>query len=537
MPHDKVPSNLDDSPEHLDFVLKAGGLGVWRIDLGSGEMTCSALCKANFGVEANSPFSYEDVQAMIWSNDLETWKSEIDRALRDGEIFEVEYRIMTKAGENRWIHVRGRVGKDDSGKPVHLSGVTRDVTIQKKFELERITLLKKAEDARKIAEDAGRLKDDFLATLSHELRTPLNAILGWVQVLRSDPEISEDIAEGLAIIERNAHSQAQIIGDLLDISRIIAGKIRLEVQEVELADIIKQAIETAKNAARVKSLRIEKILENLPAPISGDPNRLQQIFWNLISNAIKFTPKGGKIQIILARVNSHIEVNVVDTGQGIDPIFLPFVFDRFRQADASTSRRQGGLGIGLAIVKQLVELHGGTVSAHSEGLNLGARFTVILPLTIMKMPVQDEVRRHPGEQIVAYKFSALVLNGLRVLVVDDEADARALVKKALQDVSAHVTTADSGQTALRILETQAFDVMILDIGMPGMDGYTLIERIREGSSQNADTPAIALTAYARSEDRIRALRFGFHMHLAKPVDISELVTVVGSLSGKPRRPS
>jgi signal transduction histidine kinase len=237
MPHDNI-SNLDDSPEHLDFVLKAGGLGVWRIDLGSGEMTCSALCKANFGVEANSPFSYEDVQAMIWPNDLEIWKSEIDRALRDGEIFEVEYRIMTKAGENRWIHVRGRVGKDDSGKPVHLSGVTRDVTIQKKFEVERSILLKKAEDARKIAEDAGRLKDDFLATLSHELRTPLNAILGWVQVLRSDPKMSEDIGEGLAIIERNAHSQAQIIEDLLDISRIIAGKIRLEVQEVELADII-----------------------------------------------------------------------------------------------------------------------------------------------------------------------------------------------------------------------------------------------------------------------------------------------------------
>ena len=391
--------------------------------------------------------------------------------------------------------------------------------------------------AKNEAERTSRMKDEFLATLSHELRTPLNAILGWSQVLRDDHADPEDLAQGLATIERNARVQTKIIEDLLDMSRIISGKVRLDVQRIDLAPVLEAAIETMRPAADAKGIRLQAVLDPVARPVSGDPNRLQQVFWNLLSNAIKFTAKGGRVQVVLERVNSHLEVSVIDSGEGIKAEFLPHVFDRFRQADASTTRQHGGLGLGLAIVKQLVELHGGGVRVKSSGVGLGATFIVALPLTVLHPeaePAESE-RRHPqaGSSRMPFPGQDLDLAGVKVLVVDDEADARQLVKRLLADRGASVHTAGAAEEALRLVEEIKPDVLVSDIGMPGEDGYSLIRRVRALGPENAGSvPAIALTAYARAEDRMKAILAGFQMHVAKPVEPAELLTMVASLAGR-----
>jgi PAS domain S-box-containing protein len=397
---------------------------------------------------------------------------------------------------------------------------------------ERKMLLESERAARTAAERMSDVKDEFLATLSHELRTPLNAILGWSQVLRTGPQNETDYVKGLETIERNARIQTQLIEDLLDMSRITSGKIRLDIQTVHPLGFIEAAVETVRPAADAKGIRLERMLDPAAGPISGDPGRLQQVVWNLVSNAIKFTPKDGRVQILLERVNSLIEISVADTGVGIKPEFIPHLFERFRQGDASTTRKYGGLGLGLSIVKNLVELHGGIVKVESPGEGKGTTVTVRLPLTVVHRPKGAADRQHPTTPSAsATSFVAAELAGLTVLVVDDQSDARDLIKRVLEDCGAAVLTAGSVADALVLVEAQRPDVLVTDIGMPDADGFELLRRVRAlGPDRGGKVPAIALTAFARSEDRTRALRAGFLVHVSKPVDPSELVATVASVA-------
>jgi signal transduction histidine kinase/ActR/RegA family two-component response regulator/PAS domain-containing protein len=406
-------------------------------------------------------------------------------------------------------------------------------TAQKAVE-ERSKLLESERAARSEAERIGATKDEFLATLSHELRTPLSAILGWSHVLRHGVRNSEDLQKGLEAIERNARAQTRLIEDLLDMSRITSGKVRLDIQPVPPISFIEAAVETVRPAADAKEIRLEKMLDPTAGPVSGDSNRLQQVVWNLLSNAIKFTPKGGKVQVVLERVNSHIEISVADTGVGINAAFLGHVFDRFRQADHSTTRTYGGLGLGLSIVKHLVELHGGTVRAQSDGEGRGSTFAVHLPVTVVRRASGKEPRLHPtAASGLVSDFRPLDLTGITVLVVDDEPDARLLLERVLTECRAHVIVAENGEAALQAVETHRPHVLVTDIGMPQMDGYELLRRIRAlGEAKGGKLPAIALTAFARSEDRTRALRVGFQVHVSKPVEPSEIVATVASLVGR-----
>jgi PAS domain S-box-containing protein len=398
---------------------------------------------------------------------------------------------------------------------------------------DREKLLDAERGARAEAERASRLKDEFLATLSHELRTPLNAILGWSQILRGNAENDPDLAEGLDVIERNTRVQTQLIEDLLDMSRIISGKIRLDVQRVELQDVVKAAVAAIRHSADAKNIHIQVVLDPLAGPVRGDPARLQQCFWNLLTNAVKFTPKGGKIQVTLERVNSHLDVCVVDNGQGIKPDFLPHLFERFRQADASTTRHHGGLGLGLSIVKHLVELHGGTVRAKSPGEGKGSTFCIELPLMVVHTD-DEKPRVHPrGFSGIEAHLDHPSLAGITVLAVDDEPDARQLIKRVLEDCGARVLLAASSEEAIALLRENRPHLIISDIGMPQEDGYAFIRKVRALSDEKGgNIPAAALTAFARAEDRTRALRAGFQTHVAKPVEPTELTAVVASLTSR-----
>jgi signal transduction histidine kinase/CheY-like chemotaxis protein len=382
-------------------------------------------------------------------------------------------------------------------------------------------------------QEASRLKDEFLASLSHELRTPLNAILGYARLLRSGMVPPDKQQKALDTIERNVTSLTQIVEDVLDVSRIVSGKIRLNVQTVDFPTIVHTAIDSIALAAEAKGLRVERVLDPKAGPISGDPERLQQILWNLLSNAVKFTQRGGKVQVRLERVNSHVEVVVSDTGVGIAPEFLPHVFERFRQADAGITREHGGLGLGLSIARQLTEMHGGTIEAASGGPGAGATFRLKLPLMIVH-PARDERQRfEPSAAQRPADIAAGDLRDVHVLAVDDERDALALVAEVLQSAGARVTTVSSAHQALAVLDTLVPDVIVADLGMPLLDGYQFIDRVRRHRDPRVrDVPAAALTAYARTDDRMRALRAGFHIHLAKPIDPAELVTTIAALANR-----
>ncbi|HEY2827039.1 MAG TPA: ATP-binding protein [Pirellulales bacterium] len=397
---------------------------------------------------------------------------------------------------------------------------------------EREELLKNEQMARGEAEQANRMKDEFLSVVSHELRTPLSAILGYAQLLRGGYIEPKAVSESLEAIERNGRAQVQIIDDLLDMSRIVSGKIRLDVRTVQLPEVIEAAIGALRPAADAKGIRVQKVLDPRAGPILGDFDRLRQVFCNLLSNAVKFTPKQGRIQISLERVNSHLEISMADTGEGIHPDFLPHVFDRFRQAEAGTSRRHGGLGLGLAIVKQLVELHGGSVHASSPGENQGATFTVILPVQVASS--MESGRFHPEVEINRTDaFDAPDLTGIKVLVVDDEADSRQAVRQLLEKQHAEVCVAESADEALEMLKKFQPQVLLSDIGMPQKDGYELIREVRSlAATEGGNVPAVALTAFVRMEDRRRALLAGYQSHLAKPVDVGELIAVVAMLAGR-----
>jgi signal transduction histidine kinase/ActR/RegA family two-component response regulator len=407
--------------------------------------------------------------------------------------------------------------------------------------LENASLMEQAQRARRDAEAASRLKDEFLTTLSHELRTPLNAIVGWSHMLRSGRLEAGQVARGAEVIHRNAMAQTRLVSDILDMQRIVSGRLRLDLRDVDLIDVVASAIDTVKPAAEARAIEIVRILDPAAAAGWGDPERLQQVAWNLLSNAVKFTPRGGRVLVRLSRVESHLELRVVDNGPGIPPEFLPHVFERFRQADGSATRQHGGLGLGLSIVRSLVELHGGTVEAANVIDGSGAAFTVRLPrphVTVDERRPAPE-RRRPVAEADVWLEEAVRLDGTRVLVVDDDPDGRELVAAALAGCGADVLAATSGPEALELLGRQPVDALVCDIHMPAMDGYELVRRLRRlPASEGGHTPAAALTAAATTADRMRALASGFQMHVAKPVQPAELATVVASLAaiGRGLRP-
>ncbi|WP_116141210.1 response regulator [Trinickia diaoshuihuensis] len=390
---------------------------------------------------------------------------------------------------------------------------------------EREALLAAERVARAEAERASRMKDEFVATLSHELRTPLNAIVGWTQFLLRDASVSESLRKGLDVIDRNARAQARMVDDLLDFSRILAGKLRLEAERVDLADVVEYVIRSVGPAAQAKDIRFVSSLDAVGA-VLGDPSRLQQIVWNLLSNAVKFTGRGGCVEVKLQRLDGEVELIVADNGQGIKPEFLPHVFERFCQEDAGIARQHGGLGLGLSIARQLVEMHGGRIVAHSDGPGCGATFVVMLPAA-----AAEPAREQDADALELHAPPALA--GLRVLVLEDEPDARELVERVLQERGATTLAFSSATDALEACAAESPDVIVSDIGLPGVDGYEFIRRLRTSEGQRGrSTPAAALTAFARSEDRRRALLAGYQTHLAKPVDPLELVVVVAALAGR-----
>jgi len=429
-----------------------------------------------------------------------------------------ETKRRRKDGESIDVSLMISPIRNAEGVIVGASKIARDITEQKAAQ-------RRLAEANEELRRANQIKAEFLATLSHELRTPLNAILGWVQILKNEPT-AQDVAEAVPIIERNVRVQSQLIEDLLDMSRIEAGKIKLDIQQIDLAALIATGIESIRPAAEARQIRLTSAFSNVFGTVIGDKDRLQQVFWNLLINAIKFTPRQGRIHTVIRRVDSHVEISVSDTGQGIALDFLPHVFDRFRQADATTTRRHGGLGLGLSIVKHLTELHGGNVRAASEGVGRGATFTVCLPLQPLQEEDAAEALRHTEVDQAAVKGD---LNGINVLVVDDDKDSVTIVRRILERRGAQVCGANSMNEALALFATFSPNVILSDIDMPGNDGYELIRRLRATPGGRA-VPAVALTALARGEDRTRALRAGFQMHVPKPVDFNELVTVVQNLA-------
>ncbi|MGG6263888.1 PAS domain-containing protein [Leptolyngbya sp. AN03gr2] len=451
----------------------------------------------------------------------ERWMS----AVRDGEFYEIEYRFRRFDGVYRWFLGQGQPLRNKQGRIVRWFGTCTDIHDQKQIEIERAQLLAEAQTARSEAEAASRMKDEFLAIVSHELRSPLNAMLGWTKLIRAG-KLNESMQEkAIQVIERNAEAQTQLIEDLLDISRIIRGKVRLNLRSVDLVQVIEAAIDTVRPSADIKQIDLESRIETDSAIVSGDLDRLQQVVWNLLTNAVKFTPESGIVKVELSQTDSHAQIRVIDTGKGISSDFLPYVFDRFRQAENVTTRTTGGLGLGLAIVRNLVEMHNGTVRVESLGEGKGSTFIVELPL-LKNNPARSGIR-----DLTLSIDNDVSLDGVRVLVVDDELDTREFLVTALEISGATVTAAASSREAIQQIEQSPPTVLISDIGMPNEDGYALIQKVRSLSPDRGGTiPAVALTAFARQEDRIAAIESGFQMHLSKPIEPDRLIAAVKSLT-------
>jgi PAS domain S-box-containing protein len=440
------------------------------------------------------------------------------RVRKDGRLIEVSITVSPIRGAD--------------GVIVGASKIARDIGVQRQAARERTELLSRAQVAREEAEAANRAKDDFLTTLSHELRTPLNAVFGWAAMLQTAQMDEATRARAIDTIVRNANAQVQLIDDLLDVSRIASGKLRLEPQPLDPRPVVEGAVEAVRPAALAKGIRLDTGLDPKAGMIIGDPNRLEQVVWNLLSNAVKFTPRGGSVQIHLRERGSQVEIEVRDSGIGIAPDLLPHVFERFRQGDSSSTRLQGGLGLGLTLVKQLVEMHGGTVTAESRGVDQGATFTVRLPLQVAGGPATPAPPRPWADGPVPSSAGGR-LQGVRVLAVDDDGDGLALITAILGQAGATIAVSHSAAEGFDMFVTDTPDVLISDVEMPGEDGYSLIRRIRAlDPARGGRVPAIALTAYGRREDRVRSIGAGFSMHVPKPVDPSELLMLVASLSSR-----
>jgi PAS domain S-box-containing protein len=517
--------------ERVSGLFEAMPLCVWGASATGEVYYCNKSWTAYSGLDAaaSSLFGIDAAHA----EDAPRVTAAISQALESTDALETEVRFRRAAdGVYRWHLLRAVPDRDDKGMLTGWIGTAIDIEEQKRSEQARIDLLAQEREARAEAQTANRMKDEFLATVSHELRTPLTAILGWARIIRGGKLDPARFLRGLDVIERNGRAQAAIIDDILDVSRIITGKLRLELDAIDLSAVVQAAIDTVRPAADAKNIRLEWKSDLPNQRYSGDPDRLQQIVWNLLSNAIKFTPRDGHVEIATTQINSHIELSVTDSGQGIHADFLPHVFDRFRQADGTSTRRHGGLGLGLAIVRHLVELHGGTVEVDSPGEGLGATFKVRLPVRAVQVSARERSEPRQVMQVVP-RLQSQPLAGLTVLVVDDEPDARELIATVLDQAGARAITAGGAESALELLARERPDVLLSDIGMSGSDGYALMRQVRAlSAAEGGRIPAAALTAYSRAEDARKAIASGFQRHVAKPVEPEALIAQVAALAGR-----
>jgi PAS domain S-box-containing protein len=515
---------LKESEAEFRAIFEMAGTGKAEADLSSGRLlrVNQKLCEIT-GYAAEELLRMT-LQELTHPEDREKDFSAFQHMARSKEEYAFEKRYMRKDGSEVWTHVNVIAFRDEAGNPNRLIASVEEITGRKEAEAAREEALRREQMARSESEDASRSKDEFIAMVSHELRSPLNAILGWTRILRQGRPDEELYQRATEIIERSARMQSQLIEDLMDTARIVRGKLRLEVKPVSLVTVIEKAIDIVRPAADAKGIRLEAQLDHDAGQITGDPDRLQQVVWNLLSNAVKFTSEGGGVEVTLKRVDPYVQLTVRDTGCGINPDFLPLVFERYHQADASGGRRKGGLGLGLALVRQLIEMHGGSVSAESAGEGKGALFTVKLP--VRAVYTADSER-------AAVTSQAKSLAGVWAVVVDDEANARELITSVLESYGARVTAFGSAKETLDHLLNASEskpDVLVCDLAMPGEDGFSLIHKLREWEKpQNTLLPALALTAFGRAEDRTRALYAGFQMHITKPVEPVELAVVVRSL--------
>lgn len=516
---------LQEAEERLRITLEAAEAGTWDWDIVRDELVWSNTNYLLYGIdpEKHPIHSYADWLESVSSEDRPAVEQLTQRVLRPAAEtnYRAEFRIHHPIKGERWLLRLGRTHRNSLGYATRILGITIDITDRRQKE-------ERERHARSEAERMNRQKDEFVAMVSHELRTPLTSILGWAQLLRRAHGDSDKLDRGLDVIDRNARVLTQLVSDLLDVGRIISGKLNLEPTPLDLAEVTRSAVDLLRPAVRAKGVRLETNIQDLGEPFIGDAARMKQIIWNLVANAIKFTPAEGVVEVSVDKTNSDIRITVKDTGSGIDPSFLPYLFERFQQQDSSSARVHRGLGLGLAIVKHIAELHGGQASARSEGLGRGSVFTVELPR--VSNPKTFEPSTLGDVQGPLLPSSSL--GGVRVLLVEDEVDTREFVQRVLENSSAKVVSAGSAQEALEVLDDARPDVLVSDIGMPEMDGYTLLRTIctYRGVRREPPLPALALTAFARTEDRQRAFDAGFSEHLAKPVDPAKLVMTIARLS-------
>jgi PAS domain S-box-containing protein len=527
-PH-STPEELRTSEIRYRRLFEAARDGILILDASTLKITDVNPFMTELLGYTHEEFSGKELWEIGLFKDKEASKHAFNELQESGYMRHEDLPLVAMGGKVKQVEFVSNVYDEDGKKVIQCN--IRDITERKLAEEEHQVLFESCQAAYADAHMASGIKDEFLATLSHELRTPLTAILGWSNMLATENLDEPAAKNAVEVIVRNARAQRQLIDDLLDISRIITGKLRLHVQPVETAPMIEAVIEGLLPAAAAKGIDLHSVLDPELSPINGDPDRLQQIMWNLVSNAIKFTPKGGSVQVRLQRVASQLEITVRDSGQGIDPALLPNVFDRFLQADSSTTRAHGGLGLGLSIVRELVALHGGTVSAYSQGIGEGATFKVLLPL--LSVHEQRAEVEEMAPLVLDTPSPEPVLSDVRVLVVDDEPDALKLVSAVLTTRGAEVVAVESADKAMEEMEKDHFDVLVSDIGMPETDGYQLISNVRKLSPERGGRiPAAALTAYAGVEHRIKVLSAGYQMHIPKPVEPVELAAVVVSLAAR-----
>src|SRR5262245_38154176 len=523
----------EELASHLAAIVESSDDAIISKSLGGTILTWNKAAERMFGYTAEEVIG-KSIMILVAPERTEEEPEILEKLRRGDHVDHFETVRVGKDGQRHDISLSVSPIRGKDGTVIAASSIARDITDRKRAETEREELLASEQAARRAAEEASRFKDEFLATMSHELRTPLTSIAGWAALLLRGGLDTEATARALLSIDRNAKAQAQLIDDLLDVSRIISGRLRLDVQPVDVTAVVHAAADAARPAAQAKSIRLETLLDPKAGPIPGDPGRVQQIVWNLLSNAVKFTPKGGRVQLRLERVNSHVEITVSDTGIGIVRESIPHVFERFWQSERGTTRGQGGLGLGLAIVRHLTELHGGSAHVYSAGADQGTTFTIKLPALIVRddqrLPREAAFRRHPTTDTASPVHTPPILDSVHVLVVEDEADSRELVSTLLATYKARITVAANALEALELLETHKPDVLVSDIEMAQHDGYWLIQQIRSNDRKAGKRiPAIALSAHARTQDRIKALSAGFQMHLAKPFDPMELVGAVARL--------
>ena len=520
-------SLLKESEDRWQLALLGSNDGIWDWNIKTNSVFFSQRWKTMLGYEDQEiANNFDELSKRVHPDDLAHFQQAInDHLQQKTHSYNIEYRIQCQDGSYKWILSRGRGLWDQEG-PVRVVGSHTDISDRKQME---VTLRQQAE----YLADANRLKDEFLGIISHELRTPLNAIVGWVDLLRTRKLDSNMANSALETIDRNTKALHQLIEDILEVSRTIQGKLRLSVATVNLVEIVEASLATVQIAADAKKIQLKANLDGAAGSMVGDADRLQQVIYNLLSNAVKFTPSGGSVQVQLARVADKMEIKVSDTGIGIKPEFIPYVFDRFLQADSTSTRYYGGLGIGLAIVRHIVELHGGTVNVESVGENRGTTFTINFPLTTTADQNGRIKEDEKSSSQTLVKTNSLSLSGLQILVVDDDQDNRDLLMFALSQYGAQVRDAASAEEALLALTQYRPDVLVSDIGMPDLDGYALIRQIKDLEAQGGTKlPAVALTGYAKESDRAEALAAGFDYHLSKPVEIDELVTVVSQLASR-----